>query len=230
VPRQDARSPLRPRYREFLNLFGLERVIELGHWEQYSLPDGMVVTAIPFRGEGTAQEWATRNCYLVSRSGKQAFIHVDSSIDSNGASDLTDGTIERMVFEFGKADVLYSARTQLLVLNCETFSEMMTIFYGKDPRIFAGVSESCFCPAEYIASLSNALRCDIVALYSEGGADYYPKTLFLRSGDGEQFIGKDYLWDSFADIADAVSAPVHLSRPLDAVLMDAEAVNYIHGH
>ena len=42
VPRQDPVSPLYPRYREYLGLFGCDRVIELGHWEQISLPGGRI--------------------------------------------------------------------------------------------------------------------------------------------------------------------------------------------
>ena len=87
VPKQGSDAQLHPRYREYLEMFGIGQVIELAHWEQHALPSGLVVTAIPFRGEGTAEECAVRNCYLFERSNKRIFVHVDSSIDSHGESD-----------------------------------------------------------------------------------------------------------------------------------------------
>jgi len=230
VPRQHSDSPLYPRFREFLKLFGFERVIELGHWEQHSLRNGLVVTAVPFIGEGTAEDGAVRNCYLLERGGNRILVHVDSSIDSTGRSDLTDGAIERLVNERGPIDVLYATRRQELHFGFEIQHDLSPMFLGADPRRFVGVTENCFCPASYIVNLAREARCSMVVLYSEGGAEWYPSdTNFLRTGDDESFLGHDYLWDSLNDIVDAAPAPVYLSQALDAVLVDDHRIKYVSG-
>ena len=219
-----------PRFREFLKLFGFERVIELGHWEQHSLRNGLVVTAVPFIGEGTAEDGAVRNCYLLERGGNRILVHVDSSIDSTGRSDLTDGAIERLVNERGPIDVLYATRRQELHFGFEIQHDLSPMFLGADPRRFVGVTENCFCPASYIVNLAREARCSMVVLYSEGGAEWYPSdTNFLRTGDDESFLGHDYLWDSLNDIVDAAPAPVYLSQALDAVLVDDHRIKYVSG-
>lgn len=228
VPRQDPGSFLYPRYQQFLALLGCDRVVELGHWEDYLLPDGLVVTAIPFRGEGTLEEQAGRNCYLAGRGGKRIFIHVDSSVDSLGVSDLTDGTVQRMVEEGGPIDVVYATRRQELHFGYEVISDLNPICLGADPRRIASVIENCFCPADYIAALARQTGCAMMVLYSEGGNEWFPsETNFLRTGEDENFVGQDYLWDSLEDFAAACPVPLHLSSPLDTVLLNDEGARYI---
>lgn len=228
VPRQDPGSSLYPRFQQFLALFGCYRVVELGHWEEYLMPDGLVVTAIPFRGEGTLEEQAGRNCYLAQREGKRIFIHVDSSVDSLGGSDLTDGTVQRMVDEGGPIDVVYATRRQELHFGYDIISDLNPIFLGADPGRIARVIENCFCPADYISSLAQQTGCAMMVLYSEGGNEWFPSdTNFLRTGEDENFVGQDYLWDSLEDFAAACPVPLHLSSPLDTVLLDDRGVRYM---
>lgn len=225
VPKQDSGAPLHPRYREYLEMFGIGQVIELAHWEQHALPSGLIVTAIPFRGEGTAEECAVRNCYLFERSDKRIFVHVDSSIDTYGESDLTDGTIDRMVATYGPIDILFATRRQELHFAYEIFSDLAPLFFGPDPRRFLDIVENCNCPASYLAELARATHCSELVLYSEGGAEWYDdSTNFLRSDNSDASLGYDHLWDKLEQIVAAVPCPVRLSAPHDRFSIEAEGI------
>lgn len=230
VPRADRSAPVHPHYAAFLALGGCERVVELAHWESHELPDGLVVTAVPFTGEGTLDEGTVRNCYLAERHGKRVFVHVDSSMDSLGQSDLTDGTIARMVSKHGPVDLLYATRRQELHLGYEILTDLHPVYLGSDPRRFGHLIENCHCPAQYLANLAQATACALLVLYSEGGADWFPEdTNFLRTGDGVAFSGFEYLWDSLEQIAAAMPVSLRLSSALDAVVIADDGIDYKHG-
>lgn len=230
VPKQGSDAQLRPRYREYLEMFGIGQVIELAHWEQHALPSGLVVTAIPFRGEGTAEECAVRNCYLFERSNKRIFVHVDSSIDSHGESDITDGTIGRMVAAYGHIDILFATRRQELHFAYEIFSDLAPLFFGPDPRRFLDVVENCNCPSSYLAELARATQCSELVLYSEGGAEWYDdSTNFLRIDDEDSSLGFDHLWDKLEQIVAAVPCPVRLSAAHDRFSIAAAGIAHASG-
>lgn len=223
VPKSDGRAALTPRYRDYLGMLGCREVIELGHWESHVLPGGMVLTAVPFTGEGTSEDHVVRNCYLVTRGSKRLFVHVDSSTDAAGKSDLTDGTIDRLIAEHGPIDVTYATRRQELHLGLEVISDLVPVFYGEDPRRFAGVVDNCYCPPDYIAELVRATQSALLVLYSEGGHDWFPEdTNFLRPDVEENFLCADYGWEPLEAFEAACPVPLHMSAPLDAVWIGDE--------
>jgi len=226
VPKQDKNCAIYPRYVEFLELFGHETIVELDHWEKYPLRDGGVVLAIPFIGEGTAEVEFRGNCYLVERWGQRILVHADSSRDSNGKSDLTEGVIQKLVREYGPIDVVYATRRQELHFGIQALY-LLPILMAKHPYHWLDVVENCNCPKEYLASLAKETGCKKLILYSEGGAEWYSgETNFLRSGKEDvRFQAFEYLWDTFEDIRTEITkiseCDLELSEPMTLVTLEA---------
>jgi len=225
VPKQDRTCAIYPRFPEFLKLFGHEKIVELDHGEKYPLRDGGFLLAVPFIGEGTAEGEFRANCYLVERGGHRILAHADSSQDSNGKSDLTEGVIQQLVRDYGPIDVVYATRRQELHF-CIQF-RFLPITMAKRPYHWLDVLENCNCPKEYLASLAKETGCKKLILYSEGGAEWYTqRTNFLRSGKEDvQFQAFEYLWDSFEDIRTEITktseCDVELSEPMTLVTLEA---------
>jgi hypothetical protein len=228
VPKQDRNCAIYPRFLEFLKLFGHEKTVELDHWEKYPLRDGGFVLAVPFIGEGTAEDKFRRNCYLVERRGQRILAHADSSQDSNGKSDLTEGVIQKLVRDYGPIDVVYATRRQELHFGIQCWH--LPIPMAERPYQWLDVVEQCNCPKEYLARLANETRCKKLLLYSEGGAEWYRQgTNFLRSGKQDvQFQAYEYLWDTFEDIRTEIAKTsgcnVELSEPMTVVTLEAGTI------
>ena len=229
VPKQDRNCAIYPRFLEFLKLFGHETIVELGHWEKYPLRDGGFVIAVPFTGEGTAESEFRRNCYLVERWGQRILVHADSSQDSNGKSDLTEGVIQKLVRDYGPIDVVYATRRQELDFGIQSWY-LLPITMAERPYHWLDVVENCNCPKEYLASLAKETGCKKLLLYSEGGAEWYrERTNFLRSGKEDvQFQAFEYLWDTLEDIRTEITKTsecnVELSEPMTLVTLEAGTI------
>ncbi len=226
VPKQDRNCAIYPRFLEFLKLFGHEKIVELDHWEKFPLRDGGFVLAVPFTGEGTAEGEFRANCYLVERWGQRILVHADSSQDSNGKSDLTEGVVQKLVRDYGPIDVVYATRRQELHFGIQ-YWYLLPIAMAERPYHWLDVVENCNCPKEYLASLAKETGCKKLILYSEGGAEWYTeRTNFLRSGKEDvRFQAYEYLWDTFEDIRTEIAKTsdcnVELSEPMTLVTLEA---------
>ncbi len=226
VPKQDRNCAIYPRFLEFLKLFGRETIVELDHWEKFPLRDGGFVLAVPFTGEGTAEVEFRGNCYLVERWAQRILVHADSSQDSNGKSDLTEGVIQKLVRDYGPIDVVYATRRQELHLGM-LYWYLLPIAMAGRPYRWLDVVENCNCPKEYLASLAKETGCKKLLLYSEGGAEWYTeRTNFLRSGKEDvRFQAYEYLWDTLEDIRTEITKTsecnVELSEPMTLVTLEA---------
>ncbi len=153
-------------------------------------------------------------------------MHADSSQDSNGKSDLTEGVIQKLVHDYGPMDVVYATRRQELHFGI-LYWYLLPIIMAERPYHWLDVVENCNCPKEYLASFAKETGCKKLILYSEGGAEWYTdRTAFLRSvKEDVRFQAYEYLWDTFEDIRTEVTKTsecnVELSEPMTLVTLEA---------
>lgn len=85
-------------------------------------------------------------------------------------------------------------------------------------REWVAPTENCATGAAFLAELARATGAAHLALYSEGGADWYPAfTNFIApAGFAAHAAPYQHLWDSLDAIRAAVTtAEVHVSEPYD---------------
>ena len=139
-------------------------------------------------------------------------MHVDSGPDRFGNDTLKAAASLRQ--QFGPLEPIFATRRQ----EKGTMVEHAWEFLFADPDAWTRPTENCCNDAAFLGALSSAAGGSI-ALYSEGGADWYPPgTDFLRPGRASARDAiQTYLWDDLAAFQAAcpgleISLPGHVWR------------------
>lgn len=214
IPHQDLEKPLVPRTDLLLEQLGFARVHTLTPGQSVSIGDGGSVYAAPFYGEDPTRLGYKGCCYVLVQQGQAALVHVDSGPDLSGLSTVTSGTGAALRSQFGALSPVFATRRQERGIMIEHTWE----FLLADPAQWLLPTENCCTGAQFLADLCRCVGAPLLALYSEGGADFYPDgTDFLRRPKpSARTLPHEFLWDDLGTISAAVlrsGARIHMSAP-----------------
>ncbi len=214
VPEQDRNQVLLPRTDLLLLHLGFTQVRTLRPGQSVPFGEGGEVVAVPFYGEDPTLIGYAGCCYLLKHQGKAALVHVDSGPNLSGQSTVRSGIGAALLEQHGALSPVFATRRQERGIMIEHTWEYLLA----PPEKWLLPTENCCTGAQFLADLCASTGSTCLALYSEGGADFYPEgTDFLRrKTPTARALPHQFLWDELSDITRAVSqagAHLHMSTP-----------------
>lgn len=216
VPAPDRTRPLVVETERLLRYLGFSDVRALNVGDEIELGDSGRIVAAPFHGEDPTRLGYRGLCYVLVHDGAAALVHVDSGPDASGTSMVSSGDAERLAKAHGPLSPVFATRRQ----ERGTMVEHPWEFLLAPPDAWPRPTENCDTGSAFLADLAARCGASCLALYSEGGAPWYPAwTNFLRPGAANAGAEPyEYLWEPLDEIVAAVRArgtDVQLSQPYD---------------
>ena len=216
VPRQspiDAEHPIAPRTAQLLAELGFVDVRTMAPGDALTIGDRGRVIAAPFFGEDPTHVGYAGLCYVLEHEGRACLVHVDSAADRDDRTLASTGIAAELARTHGPLSPVFATRRQERGTMIDYSWEALL----RPAREWVSPTENCATGGELLASLCAAVGAGCLALYSEGGADWYPEwTNFIPRHGVALARPYQYLWESLDEIAAAVrevGAETILSRP-----------------
>lgn len=214
IPKQDLTRPLVARTDLLLAHLGFEQVHTITPGQSVALGEDGEVYAAPFYGEDPTQLGYVGCCFVLRHQGHAALVHVDSGPNLAGLSTVTSGVGAKLRSQFGALSPVFATRRQERGIMIEHTWE----FLLASPERWLLPTENCCTGAQFLSDLCQQVGTPLLALYSEGGADFYPDgTDFLRrKKPSARTLPHEFLWESLRTIEEAVhrvGARIHMSAP-----------------